>query len=155
MAGSRPFLLLVDGKVINCVETARAMFPPEGDNGEQHAIEVHLTRQGVQVNIMDEHDGLVETVHVYRGDDTFYTGDELADAPETNEEALEDLHASLAACVEFGVPLSDLFTYMLSRAAEVGYASGISRQRFVQTCLEVYEQALLSTVTDKTFAGEA
>lgn len=131
------------------------MFPPEGNKGDQHAIEVHLTRQGVQVNIMDENDGLVETVHIHRGDDTFSTDDELAGEPTTNEEALEDLHAALTACVEFGVPLYDLFTYMLSRAAEVGYASGMPRQKFVQTCVEVYEQALISRINPNTPSGEA
>lgn len=152
MAGPRPFLLLVDGKVTPCAETARAVFPHDGTE-PKHNIEVHLTKQGVQVNIVDEHNALIEAVHVNRGDGALY--DDVDGAPETNEEALEDVHAALAACVEFGVPLHDVFTYLLSRSAEIAYASAMSRSKFIGTCVTVYEQVLTTQSEEHDPVGEA
>ncbi len=153
VTGTKPFLLLVDGKVAPCLENARVMFPPDKTKGEEQAIEVHLTRQGVKVNIVDDEGNLVETLQIDRGDEGPYA--ECAGAPETNEEALEDVQAALLACLEFGVPLTDLFSYLLSRAGEVAYASGIPRKDFVEACVGVYEQVLVSSVGDTNPQGEA
>lgn len=152
LASSRPFLLLVDGKVTPCVETARAVFPHDGTD-PKHNIEVHLTKQGVQVNIVDEHNALIEAVHVNRGDGALY--DDVDGAPETNEEALEDVHAALAACAEFGVPLHEIFTYLLSRSAEIAYASAMSSAKFTATCLGVYEQVLMTQSEGHEPIGDA
>ena len=152
LAGARPFLLLVDGKVTPCEEAARAVFPHDGDD-PKHNIEVHLTKQGVQVNIVDEHNALIEAVHVHRGDGEIY--DDMDGAPETNEEALEEVHAALVACTEFGVPLHETFTYLLSRAAEIAYSSAMPRSKFIDTCVKVYEQVLTKQSEDKEPIGEA
>lgn len=165
MAGTQPFLLLVDGKVTPCWDTARAIYPHDGAE-PKHNIEVHLTKKGVQVNIVDEQDALIETVHVNREDKTFndeFDGDEFDGddpdtqelAPETVNEALENVQGALLACAEFGVPLKEIFTYLLSRAAEIAYASAMPPNKFVGTCIGVYEQVLTAQTEKQTTQGEA
>lgn len=159
MASTQPFLLLVDGKVTPCWDTARAVYPHDGTD-PKHNIEVHLTKKGVQVNIVDEENTLIETVHVHREDKTFH--DEFDDdydtqdiAPETADEALENVHSALLACAEFGVPLKDIFDYLLSRAAEIAYASAMPPTKFVATCTSVYEQVLTVQSENQRTRGEA
>lgn len=141
----------------SCEGLVQAVYPH--DNAEpKHNIEVHLTKKGVQVNIVDEGGELVDTVQVYREDKTLGSSiedfDEF-DPPESVEEALENVHGALLACAEFGVPLNDIFTYLLSRAAEIAYASAIPRSKFVGTCVGVYEQVLTNHTETKPVQGEA
>lgn len=165
MTGTQPFLLLVDGKVTPCWDTARAIYPHDGVE-PKHNIEVHLTKKGVQVSIVDEQDALIEAVHVNREDKTFnddFDGDEFDGddpdtqelAPETVGEALENVQGALLACAEFGVPLKEIFTYLLSRAAEIAYASAMPPNKFVGTCMSVYEQVLTAQTEKQTAQGEA
>lgn len=155
MAGTQPFLLLVDGKVTPCLDAARAVFAHDGTD-PKHNIEVHLTKKGVQINIVDEQNTLVETVHVYREDKTFHDGfDDGGSEPETADEALENVHGALLACAESGVPLNDILTYLLSRAAEIAYASALSPSKFVATCTGVYEQVLAAQSEKQAVRGEA
>ena len=155
MAGTQPFLLLVDGKVTPCLDAARAVYPHDGTE-PKHNIEVHLTKKGVQINIMDEQNTLLETVHVYRGDKSFHDGfDDGGSEPETAEEALENVHSALLACAESGVPLNDIYTYLLSRVAEIAYASALSPAKFIETCMEVYEQVLTAHSERQVTRGEA
>lgn len=158
MAGTQPFLLLVDGKVTPCLDATRVVYPHDGTD-PKHNIEVHLTKKGVQVNIMDEHNTLIETVHVHRGDKTFHDGFDDSDAgeldPKTAGEALENVHEALLACAEFGVPLNDILNYLLSRAAEIAYASAFPRSKFVGLCVGVYEQVLAEQSEKQNPRGEA
>lgn len=164
MAGTQPFLLLVDGKVTPCWDTARAVYAHDGTE-PKHNIEVHLTKKGVQVNIVDEQNTLLETVHVHREDKTFkdeFDGDGFDGDPETQEldpeavgEALENVHSALLACAEFGVPLKDMFDYLLSRAAEIAYASAMPPNKFVASCTSVYEQVLTAQSENQRTRGEA
>lgn len=148
MAEPRPFLLVVDGRLTPCSEGASVVYPP---TEEGYTIEAHLTKTGVQVNVVDDEGDLVDTVHVHRGDGPPHS----EGVPKTNEEAVEDMHAALVACLEFGVPLFELSSYMLSRAAELAYAAGTPRTKFVQTCVEVYENSIVGGIGTKTPVGEA
>jgi hypothetical protein len=159
VANTQPFLLLVDGKVTPCWDTTRAVYTHDGTE-PKHNIEVHLTKKGVQVNIVDEENTLVETVHVHRGDKTLHdefdgTSDTGGIAPETEDEALENVHDALLACADFGVPLNEIFTYLLSRAAEIAYTSAMSPTKFTATCMGVYEQVLAAQSESRRTHGEA
>lgn len=154
MADTQPFLLLVDGKMTPCWDTARAVYAHDGTE-PKHNIEVHLTKKGVQVNIVDERNTLLETVHVHREDKTFKDEDEFDCDPETVGESLESVHSALLACAEFGVPLKEIFDYLLLRAAEVAYASAMPPNKFVAACTSVYEQVLTAQSENQHTRGEA
>jgi hypothetical protein len=147
MADPRPFHLVVDGNVVPCLNTAHAVYPPVEDG---FTIEAHLTQAGVQVNVVDEEGDLIDTVSIHRGD----TDHQVDGMPGSNEEALENMHAALLACIEFGVPVPEVSSYLLSRAAELAYASALPRSKFLTVCMEVYDQALAATV-EEAVAGEA
>lgn len=154
MASTQPFLLLIDGKVTPCWDSVRAVYPHDGTE-PKYNIEVHLLKKGVQVNIVDDSDTLIETVHVYKEDKSFLCEGFDTQEPETAGEALEDVHSALLACAEFGVPHKDIFDYLLSRAAEVAYAGAMPSSKFIAACKSVYEQVLTAQTEKQGSRGEA
>jgi hypothetical protein len=133
------FFASIDNKYVPCKKIA-VVYPPLEGEEEGLRIEAILEPEGIVVNILDHQDEVVEAVHVKRGDlpQGFTKQPTL-----TPEEALEDLHLSLTEAVEAGVEVGELFTYLLSRSAEVAVGSGMSSANFVRTALSVYEGALV------------
>lgn len=146
-----PFLLVVDGK-LQPGASVDVVFP-RNDPGHNHYIEAHITARGVQVNVMDEHNTLIEAVYVNQSDGTVCAGD--VEAPETNEEALEEVHAALTACMEHGVTLQEILSYLLSRAAEVALGKALPASEFTSLCLKVYEEAMVKVTEERSPVGSA
>jgi hypothetical protein len=137
------FLLIVDGKVVAC----------ENDLGHGHHIEALITQQGVQVHVMDERNKLIEAVHVDRGDGSVCAGDEVT--PATVDEALEEVQATLIACMEHGVTLNEMLNYLISRAAEMAFVRALPAHEFVAFCLKVYEQVVVKNTEEHPPVGSA
>jgi len=146
------FFASVDNKYLSCSKISVVYPPVEGDE-DGLRIEASLDSEGIKVNVIDSTDEVIEAVHVLRGD---LPQGFSSTPPASPEEALEELHLSLTEALEAGVPLSDLFTYMLSRASEIAVSSGMSSQNFVKDALNVYEGAIvLQTERSKRQIGEA